>query len=94
MGSVAPRSIRIPVPRGNLQFRVLSVGNRSPSGRKRFLQNFGRVDLIDNALRKNVDRCSQRAIRNKGVRMRRIGIDVEDRRSVLGDHERLKESEE
>ena len=84
MRGVAPRSSRIPVPCGNLQFRVLAVGDRTPSSGKRFLQNLRRVDLIDNTFRKNVDGGAQRTIGNEGVSMRRIGIDVESGRCVLG----------
>src|ERR1700756_2202282 len=86
---IAPSAARIPVPRRNLQFRVLPIGDRTPSGRERFLQNLRRIDLIDRSFRKYVDGCSQRVVRYEATRVRRVGVDPERGRSVLGSYEWL-----
>ncbi len=47
VGGVAPGSILGPVPCGHAEFGVVAIGNRSPAGRKRFLNDVRGVNFVD-----------------------------------------------
>src|SRR5437667_10925855 len=58
VGRIAPGSARVPVPGPALQFGILTIGDRPPSGGKRFLEDCGRLNLVHEALGQNVNRCA------------------------------------
>src|SRR5450755_2618656 len=62
MRLVAPCSILGPVPRRHAEFAIVAIADRTPSRRKRFLNDVRAVNLIDSRTRQNVDRASQGAI--------------------------------
>src|SRR5437762_14157082 len=67
---IAPRTARVPVPSRALQFSILPIGDRPPSGRKRFFQNVWRVDFVHNALGKYVNRAAESYIGIEGLDLR------------------------
>ena len=80
MGRVTPGPARIPVPGRALQFGILTIGDRSPTGGERFLEDFRSVDFVDDTLREDVDRRSQRDIRIECLeRVGRVYVDGCDR---------------
>ena len=64
---IAPGSFRIPVPCLNVQFRVLSIRDRLPTGAQHALDGRFGEKLIDGRPRHTIDSCSQRPVRNDRV---------------------------
>ncbi len=59
VSSVAPGSVGVPMPRRALQFSILTIGDRPPSGGEGFLEDRGSINLVHDALGQNVNRCTQ-----------------------------------
>src|SRR6266853_3964395 len=76
---VTPCATRVPVPGRALQLSILTIGDRPPPGRKRFLEDLGSVDFVHNALGKNVNRCAQSYVGIEGLDgVDRIYLDRDD----------------
>ena len=65
---IAPRAFRIPVPRLDVQFRVLPVGHRLPPRAQNFFERLRSEELVDRRRRHAVDARAQRLVRHEFVR--------------------------
>ncbi len=60
---VAPRTIGIPMPRGNGQFSVLAVGDGTPAGGKRCFDGFRVENFFELSGGQNIERSPEREVR-------------------------------
>src|SRR5882724_811115 len=76
---VTPCAARVPVPGRALQLGILTIGDRPPPGRERFLEDLESVDFVHDALGKNVNRCAQSYVGIEGLDgADRIHLDRDD----------------
>jgi len=59
--------LRIPVPGGHAKFGIVAIGDGSPAGGKRFLNDVGSVNAVDVAMGEDVERAAESGVRVEGI---------------------------
>ena len=67
MGCIAPTPVLGPMPCGHAQLGVITIGDRTPPGRQRFLEDVRGVNPVNFGVRQDIDRAAERAIGIEGI---------------------------
>src|SRR5256885_16556298 len=67
VGGVAPGAFGIPVPGGHAKFGIVAIGDGSPAGRGRFLNDVGRVNAVNVAMGEDVERAAESGVGVEGM---------------------------
>lgn len=85
---ITPGAGGIPVPGSHTQFGIVAIGNWTPAGGKRFLNDVRRVDAVDVAAGENVERAAEGGVGIKRIDLvGRSGVYVDGEVGRLGQRE-------
>lgn len=76
VSGVAPSAFGIPVPSGHAKFGIVAIGDGTPAGGERFLNDVGSVNAVDIAMGEDVERAAEGGVRVEGIELVR-GSDVD-----------------